>query len=51
MARSRRPANYQSPGGKQYSYDRHTGNTAWEIWVGVLPTYQGDLARTEQALV
>jgi Big-like domain-containing protein len=42
---------YQSPGGKQYSYDQHTGNTSWEIWVGVLPMYQGDLARTEQALV
>lgn len=42
---------YQSPGGKQYSYDQHTGNTAWEIWVGVLPMYQGDLAKTELALV
>lgn len=44
-------ANYNSPGGKQYSCDQHTGNTAWEIWIGVLPMYQGDLARTERALV
>ena len=44
-------ANYHSPGGKPYSYDQHSGNTAWEIWIGVLPMYQGDLAKTELALV
>jgi len=28
---------YISPGGHTYSYNQHTGNTQWEIWIGVLP--------------
>jgi len=28
---------YMSPGGHAYSYNQHTGDTEWEIWVGLLP--------------
>ncbi len=41
---------YTSPAGHQYSYDVHSGNVAWEIWVGVLPLYKGDRARTVAAI-
>jgi hypothetical protein len=41
---------YRSPGGRSYSYDVHEGDVDWEIWVGVLPRYEGDLARTTDAL-
>jgi hypothetical protein len=43
-------AGYTSPGKHQYSFDTHTGNLDWEIWVGVLPVYKGDAARTADAL-
>jgi hypothetical protein len=26
------------PGGRQYSYDMHTGEVDWEIWIGALPS-------------
>jgi hypothetical protein len=41
---------YRSPGGRSCSYDVHEGDVDWEIWVGVLPRYEGDPARTAQAL-
>jgi len=41
---------YTSPGGHVYSYDLHGGNVAWEIWIGVLPRYKGDLAQTTDAI-
>jgi len=43
-------ATYSSPGGHQYSYDQHSGNVNWEIWVGVLPLYKRDLKRTTAAV-
>jgi len=42
---------YVSPGGHTYSYDTHTGNLDWEIWIGVLPLYQGDYEATADALI
>ncbi len=42
---------YHSPGGQAYSYDQHGGNVDWEIWVGVLPVYQGSVSNSEAALV
>ncbi len=45
-----RSAGYTSPGGHPYSYDTHTGNVGWEIWVGVLPIYGGDTVKTIEAL-
>ena len=41
---------YVSPAGHPYSYDVHTGNTDWEIWVGALPPYKGSLDRTIEAM-
>lgn len=41
---------YASPGGHAYSYDVHGGPVGWEIWVGVLPRYKGDLAETASAI-
>ncbi len=41
---------YVSAGGRGYSYDLHEGDLDWEIWVGVLPTYLGDPARTVEAI-
>jgi hypothetical protein len=41
---------YTSPGGHVYSYDLHSGDVGWEIWVGVLPSYKGDLAQTTVAI-
>ncbi len=43
-------ASYSSPGGHQYSYDIHSGALGWEIWVGALPPYKGDLRRTAAAV-
>lgn len=41
---------YVSPGGHAYSYDVHGGNVDWEIWVGVLPLYEGDYEATAVAI-
>ena len=41
---------YVSRGGRSHSYDIHSGDTGWEIWVGVLPYYKGNLAQTVDAL-
>lgn len=41
---------YTSPGGHVHSYDLHNGDVGWEIWVGVLPRYKGDLAQTIAAI-
>jgi len=41
---------YASPGGHPYSYDVHSGDMDWEIWIGVLPLYRGDSASTVEAL-
>ena len=43
-------AGYTSPGGHPHSYDLHSGNVGWEIWVGVLPLYKGDLPQTTAAI-
>lgn len=43
-------AGYTSPGGHLYSYDLHSGSTGWEIWVGILPLYKGDLEQTRNAI-
>ncbi|MFA6424118.1 MAG: hypothetical protein WCV83_02265 [Candidatus Magasanikbacteria bacterium] len=42
--------NYQSPGNRTYSYDIHDGDVDWEIWVGVLPYYNGDIDATADAI-
>jgi hypothetical protein len=41
---------YASPGGHPYSFDLHEGDVDWEIWVGVLPLYEGDYAASSDAL-
>ncbi|MBI5949410.1 MAG: hypothetical protein HY875_14825 [Chloroflexi bacterium] len=41
---------YQSPGSHPYSFDQHTGNVDWEIWIGVLPLYKGNTSATIDAL-
>ena len=41
---------YVSPGYRPYSFDVHTGDVDWEIWVGVLPLYKGNVAQTITAL-
>jgi hypothetical protein len=41
---------YHSPGRHEYSFDHHTGETDWEIWIGILPKYQDDEAETVKAL-
>ena len=41
---------YTSPGGHLFSYDIHSGDVGWEIWVGVLPRYKGDLEQTTAAI-
>jgi hypothetical protein len=43
-------SSYRSPAGRSFSYDTHRGDVDWEIWVGVLPGYQGDVARTAEAV-
>jgi hypothetical protein len=42
---------YVSPGGHTYSYDLHTGNLDWEIWIGVLPFYKKDYEATADAVI
>ncbi len=41
---------YVSPGGHSYSYDIHDGEVDWEIWIGLLPMYKGDLNLTTEAI-
>lgn len=41
---------YTSPGGHVHSYDLHSGAVDWEIWIGVLPRYKGDLTQTTDAI-
>lgn len=41
---------YISPGGHAYSFDVHSGEVDWEIWIGVLPMYKGDYGITTEAL-
>ncbi len=43
-------ANYVSPGAHTYSFDIHSGNVNWEIWIGVLPSYKGNITATRDAL-
>jgi hypothetical protein len=45
-----RSAGYSSSGGHESSYDLHTGEVDWEIWIGVLPLYQHDRQLTVAAL-
>lgn len=41
---------YISPGGHAYSFNMHRGDVDWEIWIGVLPLYRGNMAETVNAL-
>jgi hypothetical protein len=41
---------YKSPGNHQYSYDQHSGDLNWELWIGILPIYKGDIAKTTVAI-
>lgn len=41
---------YVSHGGHEYSYDIHSGQVDWEIWIGVLPIYKGNVNYTIDAL-
>ena len=41
---------YASPAGHPYSFDSHTGDVDWEIWIGAMPLYRGDLASTAEAI-
>ncbi len=41
---------YQSPGSNPHSYDEHSGDVDWEIWIGVLPMLNGDPAQTIAAM-
>jgi hypothetical protein len=43
-------AGFVSPGGRQYSYDTHSGKMDWEIWIAALPTYKGRRADTVDGL-
>jgi hypothetical protein len=37
-------------GAHNYSYDVHNGETDWELWIGVLPSYKGNPTTTVTAL-
>ncbi len=37
-------------GSHPYSYDAHQGDVNWELWIGVLPVYQGSTSATVEAL-
>ena len=41
---------YKSRGNHAFSYDVHDGNVDWEIWLGILPIYKGDVATTIEAI-
>ena len=41
---------YRSPGGHEYSFDVHAGDTDWEIWTAVLPLYRDDETQTVAAV-
>lgn len=41
---------YTSPGGHINSYNIHSGAVDWEIWIGVLPSYKGDMTQTTSAI-
>lgn len=41
---------HESPLGNSPSYDVHSGEVDWEIWIGVLPLYRADLAATAEAI-
>ncbi len=41
---------YSSPGGRSHSFDGHSGDTDWELWIGVLPSIGGGLEPTIEAL-
>jgi hypothetical protein len=41
---------YSSPNGHAFSYDIHRGEVDWEIWIGVLPLYKGEVPATIEAL-
>jgi hypothetical protein len=43
-------AGYQSAGKHPFSFDLHSGDLNSEVWVGLLPIYKGDVARTIDAL-
>ena len=42
--------NYISPGGHDFSFDIHSGEMDWEIWIGVLPMYEDDYSLTTEAI-
>jgi hypothetical protein len=43
-------ASTKSRGGHEYSYDVHSGEVGWELWVAVLPMYKGSVERTVTAI-
>ncbi len=42
--------NYKSPGKHPFSFDVHTGEMNWELWIGLLPLYKSDVAKTIDAI-
>ncbi len=41
---------YRSPAGRAHSFDVHSGEVDWEIWVSVLPRFHNDLGQSVDAL-
>jgi hypothetical protein len=41
---------FMSPSDQPYSFDVHSGDLDWEIWVGVLPLYQSNIERSIDAI-
>jgi hypothetical protein len=41
---------YPSPAGRAHSFDVHTGDVDWEIWVAVLPLFRNDVTQSVDAM-
>jgi hypothetical protein len=41
---------YTSPSDQPYSFDTHSGDLDWEIWIGVLPLYQSNIQSSIDAI-
>ena len=41
---------FTSPSDQTYSYDMHSGDLDWEIWIGVLPLYQSSIEQSIDAI-
>ncbi len=42
--------NYKVSAKHAYSFDLHSGDTNWEIWISHLPIYKGDVAKSIEAI-